>query len=75
MREGICDGMPITATSNTDSESDGKPLTAPECAAALNISYQSCLRLIKRRKLRCLPLRRKLIPRAELERFLREEIK
>jgi len=60
---------------NAIPENDGKPLTARECAAVLNISYQSLLRLIKRRKLRCLPLRHKLIPRPELERFLREEIK
>lgn len=50
-------------------------LTARESAAQLHVSYQTLLRLIKRRKLKCLPLRRKLIPRAEIERFLREEIK
>ena len=60
---------------NTTPEDDSKPLTAQECAEELKISYQSCLRLIRRGKLRCLPLRHKRIPRAELERFLREEIK
>ena len=49
--------------------------TARECAAALHTSYATVLRLIKRRKLRCLPLRKKLVPREELERFLREEIR
>jgi len=51
------------------------PYTAREAAAALKISYTSCLRLIARKKIRVLPLRVKRIPRAELERFLREEIK
>jgi excisionase family DNA binding protein len=49
-------------------------LTAKEVAVAINASYTSILRLIQRKKLRCLPLRHKLIPRAELERFLKEEI-
>ena len=50
-------------------------LTAAECAALINVSYQSVLRLIQRKKLRCLPLRHKIIPRFEVERFLKEEIR
>lgn len=49
--------------------------TAREAASRLRVSYETVLRLIKRRKLKCLPLRRKLIPSTELERFLREEIR
>ena len=49
--------------------------TARQSAEVLNVSYETVLRLIKRRKLKCLPLRHKLIPRAELERFLREEVR
>jgi excisionase family DNA binding protein len=55
--------------------STSEVLKALEAARELNISYPSLLRLIKRRKIRCLPLRHKLIPRAELDRFLRDEIK
>jgi len=51
-----------------------EPFTATEVAEMLKISYQSVLRWIKSGKLHCLPLRHKLIPRSELERFLREEI-
>ena len=51
------------------------PYTAREAAVALNVSYPTVLRLIKRRKLKCLPLRHKLIPRAEIERFLRDELR
>lgn len=54
-------------------EGPASTLTAREFAAAINLSYGTVLRLIKRRKIRCLPLRHKRIPRTELERFLREE--
>ncbi|MEI7822795.1 MAG: helix-turn-helix domain-containing protein [Verrucomicrobiota bacterium] len=50
-------------------------LTARQTAETLGVSYPTVLRLIKRNKLKCLPLRRKLIPRSELERFLAEELR
>lgn len=55
-------------------DSNAATLTANEVGAALKASYPTVLRLIARGKLRCLPLRKKLIPRAELERFLKEEL-
>ena len=47
-----------------------------EAAAALGQSEQTIYRLIKRGHLKaCSVLRHKVIPRAELERFLRDSIK
>lgn len=48
-------------------------LTARDSAAKLGVCYATVLRLLKRGKLKCLPLRHKRIHKAELERFLREE--
>jgi hypothetical protein len=55
--------------------SEPHTFTAREFGAAIGASYQTVLRLIKRNKIKCLPLRHKLIPRSELDRFLREEAK
>ncbi len=44
-------------------------------ARLLAVSYTTVWRLIQRRKLRCLgSIRHKRIPRAELERFIREDL-
>ena len=48
--------------------------TAREFGTRANLSYQTVLRLIKRRKLKCLPYsRHKRIPVSELERWERGE--
>lgn len=48
--------------------------TAREFGVRANLSYQTVLRLIKRRKLKCLPYsRHKRIPTSELERWERGE--
>jgi excisionase family DNA binding protein len=49
--------------------------SARESAKLLGVSYPTLLRLIKRKKLKCLPLRHKFIPRAEIQRFLRDELR
>ena len=49
-------------------------LTAREFGARVGLSYQTILRLIKRRKLKCLPYsRHKRIPVSELSRWERGE--
>ncbi len=49
--------------------------TIQEAALLLNICEKSVHRLIQRGKLRCISsLRHKRIPRAELDRFLKEEL-
>src|SRR5260370_40640925 len=49
--------------------------SAREAAAVIGVSYWTTLRLIKRGKLRAIgAIRHKLIPKAELERFLRESL-
>jgi excisionase family DNA binding protein len=46
--------------------------TALEFATAVNLSYPTVLRLLKRKKLKCLPhCRHKRIPASELERWQR----
>jgi excisionase family DNA binding protein len=50
--------------------------TTGEAAALLNVSQKSIYRLIQRSKLRCIAsVRHKRIPRSELERFVRDELK
>ena len=56
----------------TSSTSAGEPAfyTAQEFAALTNLSYQTVLRLIERKKLKCMPFcRHKRIPASELERW------
>lgn len=44
-----------------------------ETAALIGVGYHTVFRLLKRKKLRALPsIRHKRIPRAEIDRFLRE---
>jgi len=51
-------------------------LTVQEAAAALDLSCKSIYRLIARGKLRCISsLRHKRIPKSELERFIRFDLK
>lgn len=46
--------------------------TARQFAEKVSLSYETVLRLIKRKKLRCLPhTRHKRIPATELDRFLK----
>lgn len=46
--------------------------TAREFAAEVDLSYETILRLLKRKKLKCLPhCRHKRIPASELERWRR----
>ena len=59
-----------------------RPVTAPEtysvaeAAAILKVSLVTVYRLIQRGKLRCLQsLRHKRIPRTELERFIKEDLR
>lgn len=57
--------------------SDTPPLlfyTAREFASKVNLSYQTVLRLLKRKKIKCLPhCRHKRIPASELDRWRRGE--
>lgn len=49
-------------------------LTAREFAAEVQLSYETILRLLKRKKLKCLPhCRHKRIPASELERWRKGE--
>jgi excisionase family DNA binding protein len=50
--------------------------TLQESAALLGLSTKSISRLIQRGRLRCMSsVRHKLIPRSELERFLKEDLR
>ena len=57
---------------NISSTNPGEPAfyTAREFALKTNLSYQTVLRLIERKKLKCMPFcRHKRIPASELERW------
>lgn len=67
-----------TAAQNPTATGDGLPRLAfsmRETGKILGVSYITVFRLLKRGKLRaCGDLRTKLIPRAEIDRYLRESI-
>lgn len=58
--------------------SENKPTfyTAREFATAVNLSYGTVLRLLKRGKLKCLPhCRHKRIPASELDRWIKGDFR
>lgn len=64
----------------TQSVTDHQPpklaFSAQEAAQSIGVSVETVRRLIKRGHLKCCTaLRHKVIPRAELERFLRDSMK
>ena len=66
----------IMTTTTHQIEASRLVYTTGEAAALLNVSPKSIYRLIQRSKLRCMAsVRHKRIPRSEIERFIREELK